>query len=677
MNLMIKSVSIMITLLGLTACGGGAGDSPSSIPPGSENPPADDNNSIPIEEDDLPPVFLSSPQKQSKENHIVVMQILTSDINTPVSYSIEGDDASSLHIYDNGTLVFQSNPDYESPMDSNSDNLYQVKVKATDSVGNSSYQDINITVTDITDENNTGDSDSDFIPDNIESLLGMDPVNADEDGNGKDDGLQSSGSFGDTFFNMQWHLWDYTSRITNDSGVPTEGLEGISDLDLLHLYHLYMGYNNGTPIIVQVVDTGVEANHEDLIENMDLSRSYRGSQIGDPSGTDPHGTMVAGIIASRALNGKGVRGIIPFAKIAGSNWIEEQTLEALTTVWLTGNGANEIAVSNNSWGSYFDTDTDYEDIMAEGVLQLRDGKGRIYVFAAGNDRSTNGNTNLQYMLNNRYAVTVTGIKNDNTYADYVSPGANILISGYSGNYVDDSPTIGTTTKMGEGGNYTWNGDTAKNYTYLLNGTSAASPTVAGSIALVLEACPDLTWRDVRYLIATTALKIDESNSEWVTSDAGWHFNINYGFGRIDAQSMVDQCTQGYTNLPAEKSDVVSQTFDTLIPDDGSVQSFSIDMESNLAIEWVELTVDNNSSYASDYRVDLVSPAGTKITMMTEATKNGIYYIPYGDWMNGGFRLGTAAMLDEHSQGTWHIEISDKLSGDTGILKRIELRMYGH
>jgi subtilisin-like proprotein convertase family protein len=630
--------------------------------------------------DTVPPQFVSPQIAISrKENHIVLTKVTASDETSSVSYSIGGgEDASLFSIYGtSGTLVFKSNPDYEDPQDSNGDNLYQVTVKAIDSAGNSSYQDINITVLNIVEESNTGDSDGDYIPDNIEYLLDMNVTNEDEDDNQKEDGLQSTGSFGDSFFDMQWHLWDYDSRMTNDSGVPTEGIEGISDLNLLDLYHTYMGYNSGTPMIVQVVDTGVEAEHEDLIENMDLSRSYSGGDVGNPTGKYPHGTMVAGIMAGRALNGKGVRGIIPFAKIAGSDWLAEQTLETLTKVWLTGEGANEIAVSNNSWGSYFDTDTDYESIMKLGVAKLRDGKGRIYVFAAGNDREDQGDANLQYLLSNRFAITVAGAKNDNTYADYSTPGANILVSGYSGNYVEDSPTIGTTTIMGSGGSTTWDADSAKNYTYAMNGTSSAAPMVSSAIALTLEACPDLTWRDVKYLLATTARKVDTSDTAWITNDAGWSYNINYGFGLVSAQDMIDQCVQGYKSLPDEENYVVSETFDQLIPDDNSTQEFTLDMGNDIAVEWVEVIIDNNSTYASDYHIELVSPKNTSVTLMTENTKNGREYITSSSWMDGGFRFGTAAMLDESSAGTWTVKIRDALSGDTGSVKNIQIQIYGH
>jgi subtilisin-like proprotein convertase family protein len=442
-----------------------------------------------------------------------------------------------------------------------------------------------------------------------------------------------------------------------------------------------MGYNYGENIIVQIVDTGVDSDHEDMEANVDLSRSYDGATVGDPSGNHPHGTRVAGIMAARAFNGKGVRGIIPFAKIAGSNWLEIQRVAALEKAWLTGNGANEIAVSNNSWGSYFDTDTLYESIMELGTRTLRDGKGRIYVFAAGNDRGDKGNANLQYSLSNRYAIAVAGLKHDNTHADYSTPGSNILVSGYSGNYYQDSPTIGTTTIMGTSSNTgdintktTWTEDEDEHYTFVMNGTSAATPTVAASIALVLEACPDLTWRDVKYLTAKHAKQIDVSNSSWVTNaaDTPLKHSIDYGFGLINTQGMIEDCTSTYVNLPAEKNYVLTKLFNVLIPDDQNTYSFDLNMTANMTIEWIEATIDCSSPYASDYRIELTSPQGTKTSLMTEDTDPEIK-----NWMRGGFRLSTAAMMGEKSNGIWRVDMTDQLSGDTGTLNTIELKVYGH
>ena len=78
--------------------------------------------------------------------------------------------------------------------------------------------------------------------------------------NGIEDGLDTQGVYGDTFFDKLWYIRSL-GTLTNDSGVET--IVG-NDLNLLELYHNYMGYNYGENIIVQIVDTGVDADHEDL-----------------------------------------------------------------------------------------------------------------------------------------------------------------------------------------------------------------------------------------------------------------------------------------------------------------------------------------------------------------------------------------------------------------------------
>jgi kexin len=622
--------------------------------------------------DEIPPRFTSSSTITLTENRAAVIT-LHADDDSEVRYAVSsGEDASQFAILNPaaGKLRFKSSEDYEQPADSDGDNIYQVTVSATDSQGNKALQQLSVTVTNI-DEVDTDDTDSDYIPNNIETLIGSEAGNDDSNNNGTPDGLDTEGSYGDTFFDMQWHILDETPRTTNYSGVETTGDH---DLGVKDLYHRYMGYNKGKPIVVQVVDTGVDADHEDLSANMDLFLSYDSSNIGDPSANTTntgytHGTRVAGIIAARAFNGKGVRGIAPFAKIAGSNWLETQRRSDLETIWLT----DGIAIVNNSWGRDFDTDTFYEDVMKVGSDTLRDGKGKIYVFAAGNSREEHRNANFQYSLSNRYAIAVAALKNTNTYADYSTPGANLLVSGYSGNYYSDSPTIGTTTIMGTSSrDTTWQGDTAHNYTFAMNGTSSASPTVAASIALVLEACPDLTWRDVRHLIATNAIKIDNTNPTWIENDAGLWYSTDYGFGLINAKGMIDSCTDtNYKPLRNENSTTVTETFNTPIGDNDS-RTFTLKSTGDFTIEWIEVVIDNDNPSADDYEISLESPKGTKIVLLPEDARYG------GQWMNGGFRFSTPAMMDElcKDQDEWKITLSDKQGENTGTVKSIKLTIYG-
>ncbi|MBL0691941.1 MAG: S8 family serine peptidase [SAR324 cluster bacterium] len=110
-----------------------------------------------------------------------------------------------------------------------------------------------------------------------------------------------------------------------------------------------------------------------------------------------------------------------------------------------------------------------------------------------------------------------------------------------------------------------------NYTSSFNGTSAAAPIVSGVVALMLERNPNLTWRQVKYILAHTSTKIDDTyqgvyityNREgvmkksefgkpgayqieqgWITNHAGLDFSNFYGFGRVDARKAVDMADSG-------------------------------------------------------------------------------------------------------------------------------------
>jgi kexin len=583
-----------------------------------------------------------------------------------------GVDSNLFKISQNGIINPIKELDYETV------SSYKFQVVAYNGAGKSKSVDITINVKDI-QEGNIWDQDNDFIPNDIEIFLGMNPNNSDENENGIVDGLESEGIHGDQFFTKQWHLKSL-GTVVNDSGVKT--VVG-NDLRIMDIYHRYMGYNNANPIIVQVVDDGVDASHEDLRENMDMSRSYRHTgrtSVGDPTPASTgktHGTMVSGIIASRAFNGKGVRGVAPFAKIAGSNWLEVQSVSGLEKVWLTGEGANEIAITNNSWGELFVKNSTYENILQKGTENLRDGKGRVYVVAAGNYRYYDGNSNLSYIANNRYVIAVGALTHKNVYASYSNPGGNLLVSAYGGGYYTNSPAIATTINEGNSvnsgsGKNTWSEDLNHNYTYMMGGTSAASPVVSGVIALVMEACPNLSWRDVKYLSATHATRVDAGHVHWVKNSAGlWH-SEDYGYGLINPEGMIEECTNNYTNLPQERSFEIYETINMQLEDSSDVV-FNIKVDENIKIEWIDLTIDSNHPQASDYRIELISPSGTVSKLVDWSSLNG-------DWMNGGFKFGAAGFIDEDSKGEWKVRISDfniQHENLSGTIKSLKLKFYGH
>ena len=530
------------------------------------------------------------------------------------------------------------------------------------------------------------DSDGDYIPDGVEVAEATNPLESDEDGDGKKDGLQ-----GDPFFKYQWYIKSLGNVVANTASIAT--IVG-DDLNILGLYHKTLGGTNNEPSIIQVVDTGVEAIHEDL--NIDLNNSFNAvTHTHDPTATQTvsndlespidigHGTAVAGIIGAKTNNSLGVRGIVPRAKIAGSNWLEDQTLAELEKVWYSQINDERIAVSNNSWGGYLFDDGAYERVLDMATTNLRHGLGRVFVFAAGNFREDFGNSNLSYLTNNPFVIAVAALNHKDKFASYSNPGSNILVSAYGGEHYYTAPTIMSTLLMGKSyyaseipegqkGSVTVDEDTNRNYTYAMNGTSAAAPIVSGVIALTLDACPTLSYRDIRWLIANTALQVDKSNKNWVKNGAGlWH-SIDYGYGKINPQGMVALCqSSSFEHLPPLQRESVSlNNINRMIPDTNTTISEYINFNKSLTIEWVGITIDTDHPFAGDLEFSLTSPSGTKTVILTPTET---HYAAF----DGGFRFSSVAFIDENSYGTWRVDLTDRLENDYGNLKSIKLEVYGH
>ena len=150
------------------------------------------------------------------------------------------------------------------------------------------------------------DTDGDYLPDGVEIKEGSDPLEADENGNATADGLDN-----DPFFKYQWYIKSEGGVIVNTAGIAT--IKG-NDLGILDVYHSYLGGDESNKTVIQIVDTGVEATHEDL--DIDWNNSFNAvTHTHDPTPTqkvgeslrDPidigHGTAAAGIVAARTNNG--------------------------------------------------------------------------------------------------------------------------------------------------------------------------------------------------------------------------------------------------------------------------------------------------------------------------------------------------------------------------------------
>jgi subtilisin family serine protease len=231
-------------------------------------------------------------------------------------------------------------------------------------------------------------------------------------------------------------------------------------------------------------------------------------------------------------------------------------------------------VVNASWGystpyadnffssAFSPSKTEIQNDVANG----RGGLGLNIVFAAGNARSSGDNVNYHNYQNDPFVITVGATDVYGQFASYSTPGAALLLLSAPGTHMLTDDRLGTAGYSTD--DYTW-----------MSGTSYAAPTVAGVIALMLQADPNLGYRDVQEILAS-AKQTDAANASWHVdgahnwNGAGLHFSEDYGFGLVDATAAVRlaeswQYQSTYANMSYE---TVSHTDGVQIPDLGSLQS---------------------------------------------------------------------------------------------------------
>ena len=96
--------------------------------------------------------------------------------------------------------------------------------------------------------------------------------------------------------------------------------------------------------------------------------------------------------------------------------------------------------------------------------------------------------------------------------------------------------------------------------------------------MMLDARPQLTWRDVMDILARTAERTDSANSSWFENGAGLFFSPDYGFGKVNAELAVQEA-QSWRLLPQEQQPIADQqTINEIIPDgviSGVTRTFQI------------------------------------------------------------------------------------------------------
>lgn len=494
----------------------------------------------------------------------------------------------------------------------------------------------------------------------------------------------------DPLYQYQWHL----KNTGQSSGKPGEDLN-VSPAWLLA---------KGSGVRIAIVDEDMEIAHEDLSANVVAGASYNYCDKGtDPTicpgaATPPsgHGTACAGLAGAAGDNGIGVTGTAMNVKLVGYNMLMKDTAANEADAMTRGQSANDIY--SNSWGFPDDTGmfnlsaATWQTAVENGLSGGRGGKGSIYVWAAGNGGQTVDRSDYDGQASYHGVIAVAALDNTGKKTCYSEEGSNLLVSAFGGGqFCGVGRDIATTDMTGKAGfNTNGIGDfTNMNYTYTMNGTSAAAPEVAGIIALMLEANPSLTWRDVRTILATTARKNDPADADWTANGAGLNVNHKYGFGTVDAYSAV-YAAKGWTNLPAQKTFTTPNSAGPGAISDGTSSAFgsygaaatgSITVSGSgiSALEFVDVTLVTNHAEPGDLEIKLTSPSGTVSTLSKQhpCLTTALSTVACGKFGASGFRFGVARLLNEPADGAWTLAIRDGLAGNTGNFTSWRLKLYGH
>ena len=283
------------------------------------------------------------------------------------------------------------------------------------------------------------------------------------------------------------------------------------DIDAPEAWSIHKGL--GGRVIVAVIDTGVDYNHEDLMNQMwrnpgeipgdGLDNDGNGfvddvfgydfyADDGDPMDTNGHGTHCAGTIGAEGGNSIGVVGVTWKPQIMALRFLGPgggDTSDAIRAVdYAVQMGAQ---ISSNSWGG------GGFSVALEAAITAAAAANHLFIVAAGNDGSDNEITPqypCNYDLPNMICVAATDRHNDissfsnwgTTVVHIAAPGSNILSTWTNGGYLS------------------------------ISGTSMATPHVSGVAALILDYVPNMAWDRLKEVILNSAVRFEKFSSKVAT-----------------------------------------------------------------------------------------------------------------------------------------------------------------
>ncbi|KKJ76823.1 hypothetical protein WH95_10995, partial [Kiloniella litopenaei] len=487
----------------------------------------------------------------------------------------------------------------------------------------------------------------------------------------------------DTYYDRQWHL---------------------SSINIEDVWDDYTGEG----VVIGINDDAVEMDHADYDDNYDSSIDYDYVDgDGDPSPTTSegmaHGTFIAGIIAAER-NGEGVVGVAYDSTIAGfrrkgyrldGQWNVDISNNSWTPLADIGDGARSADGTIFSAGGH---NAQLHADLDKAVSQGRGGLGTIIVASAGNTRHVHQNLNHFDLKSARESIAVAAMDANGAHTYFSTPGAAVLVGApgaaivstdrQGANGYNTSAPEAVEVASAEGDSLSSTAQTSSLHGDYADGdgTSFSAPVLSGVIALILEANPNLGWRDVQEILAYSAYNSDPANPDWQVNGAGnWNgggleVNHDSGFGMVDARAAV-RLAETWTRQSTSANEVnVTQSRNSSISitdnDENGIQD-KVTVTDSINIDHVEVSVNIDHGHIGDLQITLTSPDGTESVLLNRPEKNLADPNSIGAAETKiNWTFYSTHHWGETSAGDWTLTVKDLRTGATGTLNNWALKLYG-
>lgn len=346
-------------------------------------------------------------------------------------------------------------------------------------------------------------------------------------------------------------------------------------------------------MVIAVIDSGIDINHPDLKDNIwRNTREIAGNNKDDDNNgfaddvngwnfvdnnpdSSPkfssgwteagvsHGTMVAGIIAARGNNNEGIAGVVWKMKIMPLKVLNDQGEGKISAViraidYATNNGASIINLSFVNFT--------YSEAMQDAIARAHKA-GVMIVAAAGNEQAAGEGYNIDKTP--IYPACYDGTLGENMVIGVAATDAldqKARFSSYGFHCVDiAAPGISFFSTVTPGSD---KNDTNKYYDGFWSGTSMATPLVSASLALIAQANPELSRREIVNILFASTDNISRLNPNYLGQLGNGRLNLDKAvemakeslYSRLSRFILFPVTGNQETKLTAVNGDLVKNSF---------------------------------------------------------------------------------------------------------------------